>query len=62
MNPSAQETVMFHEFLHVAKGVSWLAKSFVDMKTPNVPGLAQNRTANIYQISKNCGTALPPGF
>jgi len=62
MTPSARETVMFHELLHIAKGVSWLAKSFVDMRTPNVPRLASDRLGNVYQISKDCGTALPPNY
>jgi RHS repeat-associated protein len=63
MSPSAQETVMIHEFIHIAKGASNLMRSLVDLKTPNVPGVPNaNRAGNIYEISKDCGTALPFGY
>ncbi len=61
-DPSAQLTVMWHEFMHAAKGGTKLADALIDLKTPNVPGQFGNRTANIYEIAKKCGTALPPGF
>jgi len=57
-----QLTVMWHEFMHAAKGGTKLADALIDLKTPNVPGQFGNRTANIYEIAKKCGTALPPGF
>jgi len=58
---SAQLTVEMHEFIHAASS-PLTNKLFVDMMRPNIPGMAQNRIANIYDISKKCGTALPPGF
>jgi RHS repeat-associated protein len=60
-DPSAQLTVEMHEFIHAASS-PLTNKLFVDMMMPNIPGMAQNRIANIYEISKKCGTMLPPGF
>jgi len=61
--PSSRETMEFHEILHIVAGGRRLANLFVDLKMrPILPGMARNRTENIYQISKNCGTALPAGY
>ena len=59
-SPSAQLTVEVHELIHAASS-PLTNKLFVDMMMPNIPGQPSNR-ANIYQIHKNCRTALPPRF
>jgi RHS repeat-associated protein len=62
-SPSAQATVLVHEFMHAGSTGSTIETAAIDMVTPNVPGQQKsNITANIYQIQKNCGTALPPGY
>jgi RHS repeat-associated protein len=60
---SAQATVLIHEFMHAGSSGSMLETAIIDLLTPNLPGQPNaNITGNIYKISKDCGTALPPGF
>lgn len=58
----AMLTMQMHEFTHVKAPAFANRIGLPDLKLPNVPGKSQNRTANVYKISKECGTALPPGF
>jgi hypothetical protein len=51
-----QATVEFHELIHVTTDANFYAQALVDLS--NMYG----QTTNIYEIVKNCGTALPPKF
>jgi hypothetical protein len=59
---STQATVEMHEFIHASMPNTWINRAMIDMSVVNQQGMSPNRTANIYTISKKCGTKLPPGF
>jgi RHS repeat-associated protein len=53
---SQQLTVQMHELIHATSSGSVIARGLVDLSNPF------GQLANVYQIHKDCGTALPPNY